>query len=105
MTTLMASAVTPGAVAPPLSPPVHGVAHATARLKATLRRLVAGSQSGAARAAGVPMPAEVGATGADGAPLAAAVALPWLAAEVEPDPAGAVLVPDAVPPDTAVARP
>src|SRR5438270_5660272 len=76
----MLSAVTPDDVAPPLSNPAgHGTTQGGAYTNDTLMRLVAGSQSGAASAAAVPIPAPAGPDAARTAVVpfwAAAPALP-----------------------------
>src|SRR5436309_2479170 len=79
----MVSAVTPGDVAPPLSAPFgQGTTHGGPQVKDTLSRFLAGSQSGAANASGVPMPAPVG----------PAVAVPPVPVDVAP---GAAVAPPA----------
>src|SRR3954452_641949 len=98
MSTLIVVAVTPGEVAPPLSAPAgHGMTHSGAYTNDTLMRLVAGSQSGADSAAGVPIPAVAGAAVA----CAAAVLVPAAGAfervaVAPPDPV-APAAPDAAP--------
>src|SRR5437879_5461633 len=75
----MVSAVTPWAVAPPLSDPAgHGTTHGGRHMKEIFSFFTAGSQSGAASAAAVPMPA----------PAAAAVALAAVVAPARVDPTG-----------------
>src|SRR4051812_36530335 len=77
----MVSAATPGEVAPPLSDPAgHGTTQAGAYTNDTLMRLVAGSQSGAARAPALPMPAPGGPDAARPAPLPLGAAAPALTA-------------------------
>src|SRR3954469_16202277 len=96
----MVSAATPGEVAPPLSDPAgHGTTQAGAYTNDTLMRLVAGSQSGAACAAAVPMPAPAGPDAARTVVAFGPAAPPPPPAP--PPPAGAPGAPPAPPPDPA----